>query len=137
MPMLFPELSYKVVGAAMAVHRELGSGFMEKVYQEALAIEMAERGMSFQRELPIHIAYHGHVLACPYIADFIVDNRIIIELKALSDMDKGKVKAQVLNYLKATHLQLGIILNFGEESLFMDRVVNFEEYNKSRSGRNI
>ncbi len=51
-------------------------------------------------------------------------------------MDKGKVKAQVLNYLKATHLQLGIILNFGEESLFMDRVVNFEEYNKSRSGRN-
>lgn len=109
---------------------------MEKVYQEAMAIEMAERGISFQRELPIHISYHGHVLACPYIADFIVDNKIIIELKALSDMDKRKVKAQVLNYLKATHLQLGIILNFGEESLFMDRVVNFEEYNKSRSGRN-
>lgn len=80
--MLFPELSYQVVGAAMAVHRELGSGFMEKVYQEALAIEMAERGISFQRELPIHISYHGHVLACPYIADFIVDNKIIIELKA-------------------------------------------------------
>lgn len=131
--MLYPGLSYKVIGAALAVHNELGTGFMEKVYQEALAVELAERSILFEREKPIRVAYHGHVLQCPYIADFVIDNKIIVELKALSDMDIGLVKAQVLNYLRATRLLLGIILNFGEESLFKDRVINFTEYNRLKS----
>lgn len=130
MAMLYPDLSYKVVGAALRVHKDLGTGFMEKVYQEALAIELEESGIPFDREAAIRISYHGHVLHCPYIADFIIDNKIIVELKALSDMNLGLVKAQLLNYLRATHLLLGIILNFGEESLFKERVVNFEDYNK-------
>lgn len=129
--MLYPDLSYNVIGAALAVHNELGCGFMEKVYQEALAIELSERNIPFEREKPLLINYHGHTLQCPYIADFIVDNKIILELKALSNMDLGLVRAQLLNYLKATHLQLGIILNFGEKSLFKDRLVNFDDYNKS------
>lgn len=131
MSMLYRDLSYKVVGAAMAVHNELGCGFMEKVYQEALAIELSERNIPYEREKLIKILYHGQVLQCPYIADFIVDGKIILELKALSDMNIGLVKAQLLNYLKATHLSLGIILNFGVTSLFVERVVNFDDYNKS------
>lgn len=132
MAMLYPELSYKVVGAAMAVYNELGSGFMEKVYQEALAIEMEERGIPFVREQQIRISYHNHVLQCPYIADFVVDGKIILELKAVKDIDVNLVKAQVINYLRATRLQLGIILNFGGASLFKDRVVNFDDYYKAK-----
>lgn len=128
MAMLYPELSFKIVGAALAVHNELGSGFMEKVYQEALAIELEERQIPFEREKHIQISYHGKVLQCPYIADFVVDNKIILELKAVKDIDVDLVKAQVINYLRATRLQLGIILNFGEKSLFKDRVVNFVDY---------
>lgn len=112
----------------MAVFNELGSGFMEKVYQEALAIELEERQIPFEREKHIQISYHEKVLQCPYIADFVVDNKIILELKAVKDIDVDLVKAQVINYLRATRLQLGIILNFGEKSLFKDRVVNFVDY---------
>lgn len=130
MAMLYPDLSYKVVGAAMAVYNELGSGFLEKVYQEALAIELSERKIPYEREKAIKVYYHGQLLKCPYIADFVIDNKIILELKALSDMDIGLVKSQILNYLKATHLLLGIILNFGADSLFSKRVINFDDYNR-------
>lgn len=124
--MLYRDLSYKVIGAAMAVHNEMGCGFMEKVYQEALAIELSERNIPFEREKQIKILYHGQVLRCPYIADFVIDGKIILELKALTDMNLGLVKAQLLNYLKATYLSLGIILNFGVRSLFVERVVYFD-----------
>lgn len=133
MALLYPTLSFNVIGAAMAVHNGLGTGFMEKVYQEALAIELEDREIPFEREKQIRIGYHGHILQCPYIADFVVDDKIILELKALSNMDLGLVRAQVLNYLKATHKLLGIIINFGEEKLFSDRVVNFDEYNRLKS----
>lgn len=132
MAMLYPELSYKIVGAALSVYNNLGNGFLEKVYQEAFEIELKERQIPFEREKHIKIFYHNQELQCPYIADFVIDNKIIVEMKALSDMNKGQVKAQVLNYLKATHLLLGIIFNFGETSLFKDRVVNFDEYNRVR-----
>lgn len=123
MEILFKDLSYQVMGAAMAVHNELGNGFLEKVYQEALAIELTLRKIPFEREKRIKMSYKGHMLDCPYVADFVIDNKIILELKAVEALESSH-EAQVLNYLHATHLQLGILINFGEEKLHYKRLIN-------------
>ena len=94
------------------VHRHLGPGFLESVYQEALAVELVERGIPFRREVVLPIHYKGRVLACGYRADFICFDEIIVELKgipALSD----KEQAQIIHYLKATAFSRGLLLNFG------------------------
>ena len=107
---------YKIVGACMAVHRELGQGFLESVYQEALAIELQGLGIPFQREQDINIIYKGITLHKVFKADFICYDEIIIELKALSGLTNDHV-AQLLNYLKATGLRVGVLVNFGTHSL--------------------
>ena len=121
------ELIYKVetfniIGAAMNVHRELGCGFLEAVYAEALEIEFAEQGVPYIREALLQIDYKGHILHKSYVADFICYDKIIIELKAISALE-NKFEAQVLNYLKATGYKLGILINFGEQSLKYKRIV--------------
>ncbi len=100
----------------MAVHRELGHGFLESVYQEALAIEFQRLGIPFGREKDISIIYKGVALKKTYKADFICYDQIIIELKALSGLTNDHV-AQLLNYLKATKLRVGLLINFGTQSL--------------------
>lgn len=100
----------------MAVHRELGHGFLESVYQEALAIEFQRLGIPFQREKDICIIYKGVTLKKAYKADFICYGQIIIELKALGGLTNDHV-AQLLNYLKATGLRVGLLVNFGTQSL--------------------
>lgn len=108
--------------AAFAVHRELGCGFYEKVYQEALAIQLAEMGIAFEREKHLLISYHGYVLDTEYIADFVVEDKVILELKALSALDVVH-ESQVINYLKATGIRVGLLINFGENSLHFKRLV--------------
>ena len=96
----------------MEVHKQLGHGFAEPVYQEALAIEFATRGIPFRREVEIEIRYKGVVLECRYRPDFICFEEIIVELKALSAIG-GVEHAQIINYLKASRIRLGLLLNFG------------------------
>lgn len=115
------EQTYKIIGAAMAVHRELGHGFLEKVYQAALASEFSLRGIPFQREQCMSVSYRGEVIA-QYQADFVCYQEVIVELKALQKLS-GTEEAQVINYLKATGLQRGLLINFGAPSLQHKRLV--------------
>jgi GxxExxY protein len=114
--------SFAVIGAAMAVHRELGHGFLQPVYQEALAIEFQDRAIPYAREAMLPITYRGMMLVVHYKADFICFGEIIVELKALSRLS-GTEESQVINYLKASGKQRALLINFGSPSLEYKRLV--------------
>jgi GxxExxY protein len=118
---LFKELSYRIIGAAMEVHRILGPGFLEAVYQKALAHELTLRGIPFERQKELPVYYKGQLVG-HYVADFVIDGQIILELKAVSALTKAH-EAQAHDYLAATGLRLAIPLNFGAESLQQKRIV--------------
>ncbi len=120
--LIYKEEAYKIVGAAMNVHTEMGCGFLEAVYQEALEIELNEHGIPFKREVAIPVKYKGKSLKKQYIADFVCFDKIILELKAVNEIS-GIHEAQILNYLKATGYKLGILINFGGKSLEFKRLV--------------
>ncbi len=119
---LYKDESYKIIGAAFEVHNELGCGFLEAVYQEALEIEFQNRNISYQREAPLKVHYKNHTLKKEYTADFICYDKIIIETKAVTEFDNIH-EAQVFNYLKTTGFKLGILVNFGRSSLDYHRIV--------------
>ena len=119
--LIYPKESYDITGCLMDVHRELGCGFLEAVYQEALAIEFKKAGIPFKREVSLKINYKGVTLTKEYVADFVCYDKIIIELKAVSQIADIH-KSQVKNYLKATGYRLGILANFGSTSLETARV---------------
>lgn len=119
---LLKEESYKIVGACMNVHRELGMGFKEVIYKDALEMEFNELGIPFEREKAFTIYYKGKPLPRKYYADFIVFGSIILEAKAATQIVNPFVY-QTINYLKASGMRLGIIVNFGEKSLISKRVV--------------
>lgn len=121
--MIYKEESYAVTGAAIEVHKQLGCGFLEKVYQEALAVEFDRRGIPYEREKRIEVRYKGVILQQEYVADFVCYDKIIVELKAVNDLE-GVHYAQVINYLKATGYELGLLYNFGEQSLHYERLLN-------------
>ena len=115
--------SYNITGAAMHVYNTLGPGFLEAVYQEALAIEFKKRGIPYEQEKELKVFYDGQELKQTYRADFVCYGNIIVELKAVSELDNSH-RSQVYNYLKATGYKLGIIFNFGSrEELQYERVV--------------
>lgn len=119
---IYKSESYDIIGACMEVHRQLGCGFLEQVYQEALSIELKERAIPFVREKRLMINYKGHLLKKEYIADFVCFDKILLEIKALNKL-KSEHLAQTLNYLKATDYKLGILINFGTTSLKYKRVI--------------
>lgn len=112
MELMYKEEVFKIVGAAMEVYNELGPGFLEAVYHEALEIEFKEKDISFESQKPLSIKYKSQQLQKLYVADFLVYGKIIVELKAL-DRLSGTEEAQVLNYLKATSQRVGVLLNVG------------------------
>lgn len=117
------EETYAIIGAAMEVHRELGPGFLEAVYQDALALELTLRGMPFERERILPVRYKGRLMPSVYRADFICFGEVIVETKAV-DALAGIHEAQTINYLKATRLQRGLLINFGASSLQHKRLVH-------------
>lgn len=121
--LLYKEECYKILGCAMEVHNELGPGFLEAVYQEALSIELASSRIKHEKEKVINISYKGEIMAKKYIADFICNEEIIIELKAVSTL-KDEHYSQVLNYLKATDLRIALLINFGAKSLQLKRIIS-------------
>ncbi len=126
---IYPELSHAVVGVAYEVHKQLGPGFSEDIYEKAFIHELKTRGISYEEQKVIPIFYKGENLGI-YRLDLIVDGKIIVELKAVTQMN-DLFKQQVLSYLKATHLQLGILVNFGNQSVEYFRVVNTKDAVKS------
>ena len=106
------EISEKIIGAAYDVHNTLGSGFLEKVYQNALMIELKLQGLSAEAEKPITVYYRGEVVG-NYIADIVVEDKIIVEVKAINSLSEIH-EVQLVNYLTATGIEIGLLLNFGK-----------------------
>jgi len=119
----FPEESHKIIGAAMAVHRYFGCGFSEKVYQDAFEVELKNRGIPYQREVPLHAIYNDIELSSLFIPDFICYDQIIIELKAVKEIEDMH-RSQAINYAKVSKRALAILINFGEPSLKFERFPN-------------
>ena len=118
------DLSKKIIAAGYNVHKEMGHGFLEKVYKNALAIELREAGIKCALEVPMSVLYHGLVVG-DYIADMIVEDKIIVEVKAVSELDSVH-EVQLVNYLKATGLQVGLLINFGRSVQVKRRVFGFD-----------
>ena len=116
-------LTYEIIGAAMEVHKQLGPGFLEAVYHEALAIEFTLRNIPFLHEVDLPIQYKEHQLSTFYRADFLCYNSIIVEIKALKRLS-GTEESQIINYLKASGHKIGLLLNFGSPSLQYKRFAN-------------
>ena len=119
--MLYEELSGGVIGAAMEVHRELGAGFLESVYEHALAVELTVRGISYERQAPIRVMYKQAQVG-EYRADFLVAGKVLLEIKATPALI-AEHQAQALHYLTATGLRLALLLNFGTQSLQFKRII--------------
>ena len=120
------DISKQIVGAAIEVHRTLGGpGLLESVYEEALAWELQHRGLKVQRQIPVPIHYKGHTLANPLRLDLLVEDKVIVEVKATTEFNPV-FKSQALTYLRLTNLKLALVINFGERYVKhgIHRVVN-------------
>ncbi|MES0349312.1 MAG: GxxExxY protein [Desulfobacteria bacterium] len=115
------DVTYAINGAVFEVSRILGPGFLEKVYQNALLIELKKRGLKAQNEVPINVFYKEEVVG-QYIADILVEERVIVELKTVEKLDKVH-EAQLLNYLKATGIRVGLLVNFKHRKAKIKRMV--------------
>jgi GxxExxY protein len=111
--MKYQEITSKIIKCAYAVHKNLGFGFLENVYQNALMIELTNADLEAEKEKKIQVLYHGQVVG-DYIADIVVENKIICELKSTKEINPAH-EAQLVNYLKATGIEVGLLINFGEQ----------------------
>lgn len=118
------DLSKNIIAAAYAVHKELGYGFVEKVYKNALAIELQENNIKCDLEVPLKVLYHTKPVG-DYFADIIVENKIIVEAKAVSMLEPIH-EVQLVNYLKATGLQIGLLINFGQSVTVKRRIFGYD-----------
>lgn len=124
MALLYPKESYKISGAIYEVHKELGPGLLEKVYQEALEKEFILQNIPYEREKNFTIVYKGEELEQKYIADFVCYDKIVVELKAVEDLLPIHT-AQVINYLSITGYKLGLLVNFNARQVKPERIVRF------------
>ncbi len=129
--MSMDELTHKVIGMAMEVHREMGSGFVESIYHRSMELELAAAGIPFESEMPVSVFYKGHIVG-KFEADIVilVDQRLLLELKAVENLTKAH-EVQTVNYLTATKIDHGLLLNFGTSSLQFKH--KYRHYKKSES----
>ncbi|MCB0516315.1 MAG: GxxExxY protein [Chitinophagales bacterium] len=120
--MKYEDLTRKIIGCAMEVHKQLGNGFQEVIYQRALSIELQLQGLDYSREHEMKIQYKGHEIGTRRV-DFFVENVIMVELKAIINLEDVHL-AQAMNYVEAYDLEIGLLLNFGAKSLQFKRVHN-------------
>jgi GxxExxY protein len=120
----YPEIDItrEIIGAAMEVHRRLGPGFLESVYEEALAVEFKLEQIQFERQKELPVIYRGEMIKM-FVCDFLVSDKVIVELKAIKETGEIE-KIQVISYLKASGLKIGLLLNFGCKSLEFKRLIN-------------
>ncbi|MCK5145746.1 GxxExxY protein [bacterium] len=123
--LIYKPESHKIIGAAIEVHKTLGNGFLEAVYQEALAIEFELQTISYEKEKQLRIKYKDQILEKYYIADFVCYDKIIVECKALKGL-LPEHESQILNYLYATNIKLGLLINFGRNKVEVKRVANLD-----------
>jgi GxxExxY protein len=128
--------TYAIIGAAMEVHRQLGAGFLEPVYQEALAVEFDARGISNDREVELPIRYKGVVLGSRYRVDFVCFGDVLVELKALARLSPTE-ESQIINYLTASRLPKALLLNFGSSSLQYRRFAGLIQTRASQSVQSV
>ena len=119
--LLHADLTHKIIGAAMEVHSTLGTGFLEAVYEDALAVEFGIQGIRYEKQKPLCVFYKGHKVR-DYICDFLIEEKVLVELKAIKRLTATE-ESQLLNYLKGTGLELGLLINFGESSLKYKRFI--------------
>ncbi|NOY99106.1 MAG: GxxExxY protein [Chloroflexi bacterium] len=119
---LYSDLSYRVMEAVFEVHNQLGPGFTEKIYERALVFELEKRAIPFEKQKIIEVVYKGQSLGT-YHLDLVVDNKIILELKAVAGLN-DLFKQQLLSYLRATNIRLGVLINFGSQRVEYVRIVN-------------
>ena len=118
---LYKELGFNIIGVAMEVHRDLGSGFLEKVYENAMMVLLRKRSISAEQQKNLNLTYYGENIG-RYVADILVEDKVILELKVVDKITDIHV-AQIINYLKITNKKLGIILNFKNKKLEYKRVI--------------
>jgi len=118
------ELTGKIIGVFYRVYNKLGYGFLEKVYENALAVEFRRLGLDFEQQAGVSVFYEGENVG-DYVADFIVEGCVVVEVKALVDWS-GSEKGQLLNYLRATDLEVGLVLNFGKEAGVKRKILDNE-----------
>lgn len=114
-------LTYRVIGAAMDVHNQIGPGYKEEIYEKALAVEIEKRGMLVQRQVPIEVTYNDEPVGL-FFLDILVEGQVVVEIKALSHTLTGDELAQTINYLKAGQYPVGLLLNFGRRKLEFRRL---------------
>ena len=119
--LLYKEITYAVIGAAMEVHKILGPGFLEAVYQASLARELTLRGIAFEQQVRLPVVYKA-VLVGEYVADFVIDGKLILEIKGVSKLNAVH-QAQAMHYLAATGYRLALLINFGSGSLEHQRII--------------
>jgi GxxExxY protein len=118
------DLSKKIIAAAYTVHKELGHGFLEKVYKNALAVELEETGLKCVLEFPLKVSYRGRTVG-DYFADIIVDDKIIVEVKAVGKLESVH-EVQLVNYLKGTGINVGLLINFGKSVEVKRRIFGYD-----------
>lgn len=123
------ELTHAVIGCAMEVHRVLGPGYLENIYQNALALEPASKNLHFEQSVKLHVTYKGRYIG-DYVADMMVENCLLIELKALANL-LPQHEAQLVSYLRTTSIETGLLINFGNQTLQVKR--KFSQYRPPNS----
>ena len=127
MSLLYADITEKIIGCAMKVHQKMKNGYPEIIYQKCLAIELKKIGLSFLQEADVAIHYEDQVVGRRRV-DFLIENKIAVELKAVSDLTDGHL-AQAINYLETNQLEVGLLINFGAKSLQFKRLINQHKIN--------